>query len=62
MSPNRNFQRRSAAERVAAWLVTGPVGHLFSFVAEAVRLWTRAGIRAARRRLAEGAVGYSSKR
>ncbi|MBA3420790.1 MAG: hypothetical protein H0U12_02670 [Thermoleophilaceae bacterium] len=50
MSGPGDFGRRSRAERVAAWLVTGPVGHLIGFFADAVRLWVCAGVRAARRR------------
>ncbi len=51
MSGRGDLGRRSAAERSAAWLVTGPVGHLVGFFAEAVSLGGRAGIRAARLRL-----------
>jgi hypothetical protein len=28
-------------DRLAAWLVTGPLGHLWSAVADIVVLWTR---------------------
>jgi len=44
--------RRTAGERLAAWLLTGPVGHLFGFVADASLLWTAWARGEARRRLA----------
>jgi hypothetical protein len=40
--------RRSPAERLAAWLVTGPLGHLWSTLADVVVLlarWARARVR-----------------
>jgi hypothetical protein len=40
-------------DRLAAWLVTGPFGHLWSALADVVLLWTRylawRALRAARR-------------
>jgi hypothetical protein len=30
-----------ARDRLAAWLVTGPLGHLWSALADIVLLWTR---------------------
>ncbi|HEX2071531.1 MAG TPA: hypothetical protein VHF90_07790 [Thermoleophilaceae bacterium] len=39
--------RRGARERLAAWLVTGPLGHLYSVVADL----TVFGVRLAARRL-----------
>ena len=32
---------RSLRERVAAWLVTGPLGHLYGTLADITLLWTR---------------------
>jgi hypothetical protein len=32
---------RSARERVTAWLVTGPLGHLYGTLADITLLWTR---------------------
>ena len=36
---------RSAAERLHAWLVTGPPGHFWSPLADIVVLFTRAKLR-----------------
>jgi hypothetical protein len=36
--------RRSGAERLQAWLVTGPAGHLWSALADAVVLLAREGL------------------
>jgi hypothetical protein len=33
--------RRSPAERALAWLVTGPLGHLWSVSADVVLMWSR---------------------
>jgi hypothetical protein len=33
--------RRSAAEKLQAWVVTGPLGHLWSAVADMSLLWAR---------------------
>jgi hypothetical protein len=33
--------RRGPAERLKAWLVTGPLGHLWSVAADVVLAWTR---------------------
>jgi len=40
--------RRSAPERLQAWFLTGPVGHLWSAVADVVELWARWQIARAR--------------
>ncbi|HWH43099.1 MAG TPA: hypothetical protein VNT32_00050 [Thermoleophilaceae bacterium] len=42
--------RRSAGERLAAWLVTGPLGHLAGVLADLVSLWARYGWARARGR------------
>jgi hypothetical protein len=40
--PNRLPQiRRGPGERAQAWAVTGPLGHLWSTVADVVVLWYR---------------------
>jgi hypothetical protein len=52
----------SSRDRLAAWLVTGPPGHLWSVAADIVVLWTRYLLsRAPQRRLA-GAGSRSSRR
>jgi hypothetical protein len=33
--------RRGPRERLVAWLVTGPFGHLYGTLADIVLLWTR---------------------
>jgi hypothetical protein len=33
--------RRHAPERALGWLVTGPLGHLWSVAADVVLLWSR---------------------
>jgi hypothetical protein len=33
--------RRAPAERLLAWVVTGPLGHLWSAVADITLLWVR---------------------
>jgi hypothetical protein len=35
--------RRSPAERLAAWVLTGPLGHLWSALADVVVLLARCG-------------------
>jgi hypothetical protein len=35
--------QRSPAEKLAAWLYTGPLGHLWSVMADVVVLWVRYG-------------------
>ena len=40
--------RRNPLERLQAWLVTGPVGHFWSAVADVAILWTRWQIARAR--------------
>jgi hypothetical protein len=41
--------RRGPLERAAAWLVTGPLGHLWSVTADVVLLWVRYALARARR-------------
>ena len=36
--------RRRPSERLVAWLVTGPPGHLWSVVADVAVLWLRYGV------------------
>ena len=36
--------RRGPAERLLAWLVTGPLGHLWSALADITILWVRYGV------------------
>jgi hypothetical protein len=43
--------RRGPAERLVAWLVTGPVGHLWSVVTDITILWIRYGIAKVRGRV-----------
>jgi hypothetical protein len=40
---------RGPAERLQAWIVTGPLGHLWSVVADVVVLWARYGLFRARK-------------
>jgi hypothetical protein len=35
---------RNRADRAAAWIVTGPLGHLWSVTADVVVLWVRWGL------------------
>jgi hypothetical protein len=42
---------RSAAERAAAWAVTGPLGHLYGTLADLTVLWARYGRHRARQAL-----------
>jgi hypothetical protein len=42
--------RRPIAERALAWLYTGPIGHLWSAVADLTGLWSRWIAGEARRR------------
>jgi hypothetical protein len=42
---------RSPAERIAAWLLTGPLGHLLAFLSDAGALWLRWAGGGVRRRL-----------
>jgi hypothetical protein len=44
--------RRDPAERVQAWLVTGPLGHLWSVLADITVLFARYGLSRFRRRSA----------
>ena len=45
---------RSAAERVQAWVFTGPLGHLWSVMVDVVVLWMRYGLLKARTLLGAG--------
>jgi hypothetical protein len=36
--------RRRPAERLQAWIVTGPLGHLWSVMVDVVVLWVRYGL------------------
>ena len=45
---------RGPPERLAAWLVTGPLGHLYSVVADLAVYFTRWMVQRARRRLGRG--------
>ena len=38
------FGHRRPAERLLAWIVTGPPGHLWSAVADVAVLWVRYGL------------------
>jgi hypothetical protein len=42
--------RRGSAERLAAWVVTGPLGHLWSAVADVTVIWVRYGLSRLRNR------------
>jgi hypothetical protein len=42
--------RRPAAEKLQAWVVTGPLGHLWSALADGVLIWARYLAQRARRR------------
>jgi hypothetical protein len=44
--------RRNPAERLRAWLVTGPLGHLWSVLADITILLVRYGMSRLRRRRA----------
>jgi hypothetical protein len=48
---------RGADERAAAWLVTGPLGHLYGTLADIVLLWTRWGASRVRARVSRGSTG-----
>jgi hypothetical protein len=41
---------RSPRERIAAWIVTGPLGHLYGTLADITVLWTRWGLSRVRAR------------
>jgi hypothetical protein len=41
--------QRSVAERIQAWVVTGPLGHLWSAVADILVFFTRARLARLRR-------------
>ncbi|MDQ3240575.1 MAG: hypothetical protein WKF33_05070 [Thermoleophilaceae bacterium] len=64
MSASGLGRRRAGGERLAAWLLTGPLGHLFGFLADAAVLWAAWARREARRqraraRAARGTGGMS---
>jgi hypothetical protein len=42
--------RRGSAERLHAWVITGPLGHLWSAVADVTVIWVRYGLYRLRRR------------
>jgi hypothetical protein len=42
--------RRSLGERLQAWIVTGPLGHLWSALADMAAIWTRYLLQRARGR------------
>jgi hypothetical protein len=44
-----------ARERAQAWIVTGPLGHLWSALADMTLIWARWLALRARRRLSRGA-------
>ena len=46
--------RRGPPERLAAWLVTGPLGHLYSVVADLAVYFARFVVGRAKRRLGRG--------
>jgi hypothetical protein len=37
----RRVRRRPAAEQLQAWIVTGPIGHLWSAMADIALIWAR---------------------
>jgi hypothetical protein len=42
LRPRRRLpERRGPGERLEAWLFTGPLGHLYGFVADVAALWVR---------------------
>jgi hypothetical protein len=47
--------RRSGRERLQAWVVTGPPGHLWSAAVDIVVIWTRWLAHRARQRIEAGA-------
>jgi hypothetical protein len=49
-APSRSLQR-GPGERLAAWLITGPLGHLWSVVADLASFALRSLAARARRRL-----------
>lgn len=46
--------RRGPLERLAAWLVTGPAGHLYSVVGDLAVYFARWMVQRAKRRLGRG--------
>jgi hypothetical protein len=47
--------RRRPPERLAAWIVTGPIGHLYGSLADIALLWGRWGLSRVRARLSRAA-------
>jgi len=45
---------RGPVERLSAWLVTGPLGHLYSVVADLAVYFARSRFQRAKRRLERG--------
>ncbi|MFL5826012.1 MAG: hypothetical protein ACJ76V_05760 [Thermoleophilaceae bacterium] len=41
---------RAPAQRLVAWLYTGPLGHLYGVLADLVQLWVRYGLHRLRAR------------
>jgi hypothetical protein len=48
MAPSALEGRRSPAERLLAWLFTGPLGHLYGTLMDLAGLWISYGARRAR--------------
>jgi hypothetical protein len=44
---------RGPRERLSAWLVTGPLGHLYGTLADITLLWVRWGVSRVRARVSE---------
>jgi hypothetical protein len=44
-------RRRPLAEKLQAWIVTGPLGHLWSALADMTIIWTRYLVNRARGRV-----------
>ena len=51
MRPPATWPRRDPAERLTAWLFTGPLGHLYSVVADLTVYFVRSMLKRAKRRL-----------
>ena len=46
--------RRSPTEKLAAWVVTGPFGHLYGTLADITTLWSRWAFSRVRAKLQRG--------
>jgi hypothetical protein len=57
-----NPPRRSPAERLQAWLITGPLGHLWSVLADVTVLLAHHAAARLRQRTLAGAGSRASKR